>query len=233
MSPGKPRPDDEALFARFRRDGDLGALAELFDRLAPTVLRVALHLVRDPATAEDLVQDTFLRAIEVRDAWDEGRPLLPWLCGVLHNRARREQWRSGRAPDPARLPAPPVADPSASAQQAEFDAAVDTAIAELPEAYRPVLRFRKALITSCEPMAVPMIELRLRRIGNSLGIILPKEALEALGAASRAGEVLALAKLPDGRGFELRHVDASFAKKLALLRDTMKRYKNTLRALAK
>lgn len=78
-----------------------------------------------------------------------------------------------------------------------------------------------------------MMELRLRRVGNSLGVILPKEALEALGVEHKEGEKLSLAKLPDGRGLELRHLDEKFEKKLALLRDTMKRYKNTLRALAK
>ena len=82
-------------------------------------------------------------------------------------------------------------------------------------------------------METAVIELRLRRVGNSLGVILPKEALEALGAEGKEGEKLALAKLPDGRGFELRHMDEKFEKKLALLRDTLKRYKNTLRALAK
>ena len=78
-----------------------------------------------------------------------------------------------------------------------------------------------------------MMELRLRRIGNSLGVILPKEALEALGVEDKEGEKLVLAELPDGRGLELRHLDEKFEKKLALLRDTMRRYKNTLRALAR
>lgn len=78
-----------------------------------------------------------------------------------------------------------------------------------------------------------MMELRLRRVGNSFGVILPKEALEALGLESKEGEKLALTRLPDGRGLELRHVDEKFEKKLALLRDTMKRFKNTLRELGK
>ncbi len=77
------------------------------------------------------------------------------------------------------------------------------------------------------------MELRLRRIGNSLGVILPKDALEALGVEGKEGEKLTLARLPDGGGLELKHVDAKFEKKLALLRDTMKRFKNTLRELAK
>lgn len=78
-----------------------------------------------------------------------------------------------------------------------------------------------------------MIELRLRRVGNSVGVILPKEALEALGIDNTEGVKLSLEKLPDGRGMELRHVDEQFEKKLELLRDTMKKYKNTLRSLAK
>jgi putative addiction module antidote len=77
-----------------------------------------------------------------------------------------------------------------------------------------------------------MIELRLRRVGNSLGVILPKEALEALGIDAKEGETLTLVQHPDGR-IELRHVDEKFERKLALLRDTMKRYKNTLRELGK
>ena len=78
-----------------------------------------------------------------------------------------------------------------------------------------------------------MMELRLRRVGNSLGVILPKEALEALGVEAKAGAKLALVRMPDGGGFELRYVDAKFAKKLAVLRDTLKRYPSALRELAK
>lgn len=78
-----------------------------------------------------------------------------------------------------------------------------------------------------------MMELRLRRVGNSLGVILPKEALDALGVTGKEGEKLTLVRLPDGSGFELRYVDPKFAKKLAVLRDTLKRYKNALRELAR
>jgi putative addiction module antidote len=78
-----------------------------------------------------------------------------------------------------------------------------------------------------------MIDLRLRRIGNSLGVILPKEALDALGAEGKEGEKLVLVELPEGRGFQLRNVDETFERKLALLRDTIKRYRNTLRELAR
>lgn len=82
-------------------------------------------------------------------------------------------------------------------------------------------------------MESPMMELTLRRVGSSFGVILPKEALEALGLESKESEELDLTRLPDGRGLELRHVDEKFETKLALLRDTMNRFKHTLRELAR
>lgn len=133
---------DEVLFERFRTRGDPEALGELFDRTAPALLRIALHLARDAASADDLVQSTFLQAIEARSEWDGRRPLLPWLCGILHNRARSARKRE-RAPDPERLPPRPASDPAA-AEHREFDAAVDAAIATLPEIYQPVLRLHLA-----------------------------------------------------------------------------------------
>ena len=135
--------NDEQLFERFR-GGDVAALGEVFDRVAPALLRTAIHLTRDPAGAEDLLQSTFLRAIEVRNDWDGTRPLLPWLFGILHNLARHERARRERVPDRSRLAVPLPIDPAQAAEHAEFDAAVDAAIADLPEVYRPVLRMHLA-----------------------------------------------------------------------------------------
>ncbi|HEX6885264.1 MAG TPA: hypothetical protein VF530_17960, partial [Planctomycetota bacterium] len=51
-------------FAEFRRTGAPAALAEVYDLVAPELLRLALHLARDPAAAEDALQATFVVAIE-------------------------------------------------------------------------------------------------------------------------------------------------------------------------
>jgi RNA polymerase sigma-70 factor (ECF subfamily) len=80
------RNPSDRCFARFRRGGDPRDLAAVFDRTAPEVWRVAAHLCRHRHDAEDAVQGTFLAAIEHRDDWDEARPLLPWLLGLLCNR---------------------------------------------------------------------------------------------------------------------------------------------------
>lgn len=82
-------------------------------------------------------------------------------------------------------------------------------------------------------MTDPVIELRLRRVGRSFGVILPKEALEALGVNATEGEKLALVRRPDGSGLELRQEAPRFERKLALLRDTVQKYRSTLRTLAK
>ena len=81
-------------------------------------------------------------------------------------------------------------------------------------------------------MADRTFELKLRRVGNSLGIILPKEAIEALGLDGKSGETLTVSPITGG-GLELRPSNAEFEEELALLRDTMKKYRNALRALAK
>ncbi len=81
-------------------------------------------------------------------------------------------------------------------------------------------------------MADLRIELRLRRVGNSLGVILPRQALEALGVEAEAGQTLVLARTPDGVGLELRYEDTDFARRLALLRETMQKNRNALRELA-
>lgn len=52
------------------------------------MLRVALHLTRDPHRAEDVVQATFLLAMREAPAFEAGRRVLPWLLGLLANQAR-------------------------------------------------------------------------------------------------------------------------------------------------
>ena len=61
----------------------------------PRLLRMALHLGRDPGDAEDLVQATFLTAIEKAATYDASRPLLPWLTGILIRHAQMDSNLSG------------------------------------------------------------------------------------------------------------------------------------------
>jgi RNA polymerase sigma-70 factor (ECF subfamily) len=53
-----------------------------------SLYRTARRLTRDPAEAEDLVQDTFLKAFRAADRFEPGTNLRAWLFTILHNTAR-------------------------------------------------------------------------------------------------------------------------------------------------
>jgi RNA polymerase sigma-70 factor, ECF subfamily len=53
-----------------------------------SLYRVALRLTRSPADAEDLVQDTYLKAFRAADQFEPGTNLRAWLFTILHNSAR-------------------------------------------------------------------------------------------------------------------------------------------------
>lgn len=79
--------NDEEL-ARRLQNREPRAMAELYDRFARLAYSVTLGIVRDPATAEDLVQETFLRAWTRIRAFDAARGALgPWLIAIARNRA--------------------------------------------------------------------------------------------------------------------------------------------------
>src|SRR5712692_9962964 len=61
-----------------------------------SLYRSALRLTRVPADAEDLVQDTYLKAFRAADRFEPGTNLRAWLFTILHNTARN------RARDQAR-----------------------------------------------------------------------------------------------------------------------------------
>ncbi len=126
-------------FARFRKRGDPNALAKVFDATAPELLRVAAHLLRDPVEAEDVVQSTFLAAIEGAERFDPKRRVLPWLVGILVKQAGLARRRRSRTPDPSRLHRRSSEDPAALVADREVSDALKTTLAGLPDTYRTVL----------------------------------------------------------------------------------------------
>ena len=74
-----------------------------------------------------------------------------------------------------------------------------------------------------------MPKLKVVQVGNSLGVILPKETAERLRVAK--GDTLNCVEKQGG--IELTAYDPGFEKKMAVARRIMRRYRNTLRELAK
>ncbi len=75
-----------------------------------------------------------------------------------------------------------------------------------------------------------MVELKLVKVGNSLGVRLPRRVLERLQIEN--GDKLILTESPDG-GYHLTAYDPEFERQMRLAEQGMRRYRNTLRALAK
>ena len=71
--------------------------------------------------------------------------------------------------------------------------------------------------------------LTVRKIGNSVGLILPKAVLASLGV--RAGDKLLAVRTPDG--IRLTPYDPDFALVVESTRDYMRRHRNAMRELAK
>lgn len=183
-------------FLRYRRTGDVRLLGNVFDRAAPELWRFAAHLCADRHDAEDAVQTAFLAAIENRDAWDEARPLVPWLLGVLANRVREQRRREGRVVDAARAGAPmPELDPSAVASQRELDARLASSLVALGEPYTTTLRRHLfeglAAVDLARELGVPAgtVRMRLHRGLERLRELLPA-GLGTAGMASVAAPLV-------------------------------------------
>ena len=75
-----------------------------------------------------------------------------------------------------------------------------------------------------------MVELKVRKVGNSLGVVLPKEAANRLRVGE--GDTLFLSETPEG-SYRISAYDPDFEEKVEKAREIMDRYRNTLRALSK
>jgi len=75
-----------------------------------------------------------------------------------------------------------------------------------------------------------MQHLKVRKIGNSLGVVLPKETLAQLGVGE--GDELIVSESPNGE-MRITRGDVELDRQLEAARRGMKRYRNALRELAK
>jgi RNA polymerase sigma-70 factor (ECF subfamily) len=82
-----PSLDDAELLARVQR-GDEPAMAGLYDRYSRIVYSIALRVLRDPAAAEDVMQEIFMQVWRNPDSFVAARGSLGgWLSVVARNRS--------------------------------------------------------------------------------------------------------------------------------------------------
>jgi len=162
------------------RDGDERAFEELIDRYGAMMLRVARMFVKDRASAEEVVQETWLGVLNGIDRFEGRSSLKTWIFRILTNRAKTRGERDSRSlpfsalasaeaeadepsvdpdrflgPDsatPGAWAAPPRAWPEDRLLAKETIGVVEDAIEMLPEAQRDVILLRD--VEGWSPMEV-------------------------------------------------------------------------------
>lgn len=132
--------DELALLRR----ADPAAMAEVVCRYRQRLYRYLVRLVREPAAADDLFQQTWLRVVREIRHYDSRRSFDTWLFAIAHNAAmdllRRKRGESLDERDAAFSDAAP--DALALAMNAERSAILAAQMDALPALYREALTLR-------------------------------------------------------------------------------------------
>jgi len=155
---------DETLAVE-ARNGSQEAFRELVERFERPVFGLIVRIVRHAEQAEDLAQETFLKAHRALARFDPSRKFSSWLFKIAHNTALDALRRAGEptlsldappregdeAPEP---PADPSAeDPFARTAGRDLGRALEAAIRRLRPEYREVLLLRFVEELSYEEIA--------------------------------------------------------------------------------
>lgn len=128
----------ELELARRARHGDATAFDALVRRFHRPVYRFCWRLVRSP-DAEDLAQDTFVRAFVHFERFDPERPVLPWLIAIARRVCLdllRRRKVMARAEEALPVTGPPAPDPEGEASLREQLSRLERALDDLDEGPR-------------------------------------------------------------------------------------------------
>ena len=146
-----PGGELETLMVRYQQ-GDFAAATALIQRLSPQLHRFFAVQFVSRASADDLLQETWLRIHEVRHTYRSGEPVLPWLYAIArhirvdhYRKAGRTSAREQSLDETPEMPAPRAA-PAATLTMEEM-------LAPLPESQREVVELLKISGMSLEEVA--------------------------------------------------------------------------------
>ena len=146
---------NELDLANQARQGDHGAFTELVNRYARKVFRLARHITQNDQDAEDVLQDTFLKAYSRLDQFQGNSKFYTWLMRIGVNEAlmrlrRRkgnqtvsldDDLETGDGSIPREIPSE-GSDPEENYGREELRESLDRAIDSLSESYRAVFLLR-------------------------------------------------------------------------------------------
>jgi len=176
-----PGPADADLVAAALA-GDARAFEGLMRRYNQRLYRLARSIVGEPAEAEDVVQETFVRAWTRLATWEGRASFSTWLCKVAVHEAlarARKSRRFAALPDLERAaastgPPRPARDPERDAASGELRRAIEAAVDGLPESLRAVFALREveglstAETAEALGLSVPNVKVRLHRARAAL-----------------------------------------------------------------
>jgi RNA polymerase sigma-70 factor, ECF subfamily len=155
--------EDEADLLRAVQGGDQAAFTEIVGRYQRAVYRVAYALTRNASDADDLAQETFVRAYQAIGRFRVGEPLYPWLARIATNLAYSLFRHRKRRPE---TPLEPLLeagqqwgvedDPAAGVEQRERTAQLVAAFAGLKPEHQVILALRVVDEQSYEAIAATL-----------------------------------------------------------------------------
>jgi RNA polymerase sigma factor (sigma-70 family) len=133
-------PMDEPALVEALRAGDSQAPRLLIEQYQGVVFGLCYRMMNHRQDAEDVVQETFVRALRAIAGFDPRRPIRPWLLEIAANRCRTALARRGRRPNlTIAEPAAELADARAGpADPDDLAGEIERALSELRPEYRLV-----------------------------------------------------------------------------------------------
>jgi RNA polymerase sigma-70 factor (ECF subfamily) len=140
-APGYSSPEgvtfsvDDARLVTQCLHGDSAALREFLEHFQGPVFGLCLRLLGQREDAEEVTQETLVRAVRHLSHWDATRPLKPWVQAIAVNRCRT--WTAKRKRQPALMEiADAIAAPRERLSVADLNEELQLALGELREEYR-------------------------------------------------------------------------------------------------
>jgi RNA polymerase sigma-70 factor, ECF subfamily len=153
-------PREEAGFIVAAQNGDAAAFGRLVKLYQRAIYRLAYGLTRSTSDADDLAQETFVRAYQAIGRFRVGEPVYPWLARIAVNLTYSLFRSRKRRPETALEPLIEAGrqfagddNPAERAERSERDAHLAEALAGMTEEHRTILVLRVVQDMSYEQIA--------------------------------------------------------------------------------
>ncbi len=186
------RHEEDLLAVRRCLNQDPAAFRDIVERYKNQIFSLIFRLVRNSSDAEDLSQETFIKAFKNLASYDPAHPLITWLFKIAHNRAI--DFLRAKKPEAVSIdedevgafpePSTPIEKELETVLRREF---LDGILTSLPPLYREalILRHKEGLDLKemVEVLQIPegTVKIRLFRARKAL-----KEKLESVGGEAAA-----------------------------------------------